>query len=215
MNTFCDTCKEPRAPAVAEFCCMEIGIAVRSCRSCDQVADNESAHCDNCRISHVSDLITIITMDTTTTFQNRLDAEDAISVVARAYKPKVILDLHGVTDTVDPSISFGASTAIVSFVGKHSRTRYNAIDEIRERIQSGQVSFGVLVFKMKHRNMSFHDPGSKAWFCSHVPSARLFVDDTEEHVESVASLPDTIVISVLKLPDCSLEDIIRTQNRTR
>ena len=111
--------------------------------------------------------------------------------------PDLVLDLHGVLDTVDPQTSFQkytGCTACCSFVGKHSSTREWARNEMSERILAKQIKWGVMVFKRKRNKKGVfkicHTIGSKAWFCKAV-GARYFIDDCRDHVESVNTINGT------------------------
>lgn len=70
--------------------------------------------------------------------------------------------------------------------------------EIQARIGTGQILFGILVFKRgvgKHR-FSFEEPGSKAWVNRCLPTSSpsclpLFVDDSTDHLRSTTHLMGT------------------------
>ena len=82
---------------------------------------------------------------------------------------------------------------IISFVGKYSETRIEALEDIKNRIETGQVDFGVLVFKRgkggTDNSNTFHEAGSKAWVNSllKINNKAIFIDDSEDHVLSVRS----------------------------
>lgn len=103
----------------------------------------------------------------------------------------VRLDLHGVVDILDVDTPLPESCCIVSFVGKFSKTRSYAREEIVNRINSGQIDFGILVFKRgKGRNRNFfNEVGSKAWVNKCLPRKRnvknIFIDDSYDHYISV------------------------------
>lgn len=107
----------------------------------------------------------------------------------------VRLDLHGVLDTLVHDIEFENPNNIMclSFVGSTTMTRIHARTEIQRRL-GHQVAFGVLVFgrgKGKNKN-TFIEPGSKAWINSLIPikagQKAIFVDDSDDHYQSVKSL---------------------------
>lgn len=109
----------------------------------------------------------------------------------------LFLDLHGVVDTVDPTIRLSDwPICVISFVGRSSRTREVAHDDIAQRINSGQIHCGCLVFQRpKYSGVEIPEErliGSKAWiineYCSVIPFDQcVFVDDGEDHVQIVQS----------------------------
>jgi len=120
----------------------------------------------------------------------------------------IVLDLHGVLDTIDPSIKLPFdkkySVVVCSFVGKFSNLRMVARKEISSRIKSDQISWGVLIFKRGNRKIpeesnNFKEVGSKAWFVNLVGPA-LFFDDSEDHVNSALSLGKKL--KVIKINKC-------------
>lgn len=105
----------------------------------------------------------------------------------------LVLDLHNVLDTIGKNESLPTKNACsCSFVGKFSKTRDDAREEMIDRIHTGQIRFGTLIFKRgdrrskKNNPNEFHDVGSKAWVCKTLDAA-LFVDDSFDHVLSVES----------------------------
>ena len=109
------------------------------------------------------------------------------------------LDLHKTLDTISTNTQFSlkkeTSFCCVSYVGQLTTTRISAKDDIIQRIKTGQLSFGALVFKRgPHKDPimanNFTVPGSKAWFNLHLKytNCPLFVDDSEDHVLSVSSI---------------------------
>jgi hypothetical protein len=164
--------------------------------------------------NHTGDLIVIIRSDSSiVTYQDVQDAERALDALAAEHAVVALLDLHGVTDTLDSTTSLGTAAAVVSYVGRHSTTRYDAQRDIADRIRAGQILLGVLVFtrgkRVKRKCRPTQETGSKAWFCSRFSTARLFVDDSSDHVESVASLRDGLQ-AILFDPqgDVSLPEVI-------
>jgi hypothetical protein len=114
-------------------------------------------------------------------------------------RPAVIrIDLHNVLDLIDDHtksvVSDSSKMVGCSYVGTTTRTRVDAHEDFKRRILSGQLGWGVLVFKRgKHGKPdahTFQEPGSKAWFNRHLPfdEHAIFLDDSNDHVNSVASL---------------------------
>ncbi len=95
-----------------------------------------------------------------------------------------------------------------SWIGKFSGTRWDAIDDFIRRIKSQQIAWAVLVFKRGKRHEFKYEltvePGSKAWFCSLFEGLQFFLDDAEDHVDSVASLNKPGVQSILINGDMTL-----------
>lgn len=115
---------------------------------------------------------------------------------------EIVLDLHGVLDTVSPQkkLSLG-NIACCSFVGRHSKTRKLARHEIINRIVTKQILWGVLVFKRKEKKKSPYTViGSKAWFCKTI-NAQFFVDDSLDHIVSVRSIGNIIVYQMQDTDD--------------
>lgn len=115
----------------------------------------------------------------------------------------LFLDLHGVVDTVDTAVRLSDwLICVISFVGRSSRTREVARDDIAMRIASGQITCGCLVFERpKYTGSQIPTErliGSKAWiineYHSAVPFGRgVFVDDGEDHVQIVRTHCNTSV----------------------
>jgi len=138
------------------------------------------------------------------------------------YKADLRLDLHNTLNTIAPTTELPTKSACcISYVGKFIVTRIQAMQEIRERMDAGQIKFGVLVFKRASNRDSpeiknrFTEIGSKAWFNKILPaedeSKKLFIDDSEDHVESVRSIG---VHSVQINPGESLLSLI-TENQIK
>jgi hypothetical protein len=78
----------------------------------------------------------------------------------------------------------------ISYVGRTSKTRKIARDDIMDRIDIGQIDYGILVFKRGRKDSKniFIEAGSKAWvnrYLYHDPGIlTLFIDDGEDHIES-------------------------------
>lgn len=158
----------------------------------------ETAYCDRCYLERKKDIMTAIFSSEQGIkqqhCQSQKDVDAILQKILRPCKnPEAVLDLHGVTDTVDVDADLGVPSVVCSFVGKNTDTRVLAADDIELRVRSGQILFGVLVFvrgKRKKNDGITTKTGSKAWFCTCVPTAKVFVDDSEDHVQSVHSLED-------------------------
>ena len=90
--------------------------------------------------------------------------EEAQAFLSR-FKANLRLDLHNVADKLDPSYLFRVPACILSYVGRRSFTRNLARDQVKLRLKTGQIQFGILVFERgrgEHK-MRFTSPGSKAW----------------------------------------------------
>lgn len=114
---------------------------------------------------------------------------DAEALLKTLSETLVVSDLHGVWDLFDinekPPLT---NVVVVSFVGKLSNTRIEAQEDIEIRVKDGTIKAGFCVFERKDPPCLV--PGSKAWFIKQLklaPSA-FFMDDSEDHVESVATL---------------------------
>ena len=109
-----------------------------------------------------------------------------------------VFDLHNVLDLLDieHKIERSDNKKIIccSYVGKRSRLRDVARNEVINRIKSNQLDWGVLVFRRgKERRgedpFTYHSTGSKAWFCKLI-DGDFFFDDSKDHIESVKSIPN-------------------------
>jgi len=148
------------------------------------------AYCKNCRKKHSKDILELIIGDEiiiyTTSQVN--EAEDSLSALEADFR----LDLHKTLDTIPNDIQLPRSSCCVSYVGQLTATRIEARNDIKNRIKSGQIKFGALVFargSKRDKNKIFTNVGSKAWFNKLVKSDRpVFVDDSDDHVSSVESI---------------------------
>jgi hypothetical protein len=122
-------------------------------------------------------------------------SDDATTILKTLPPTSVRLDYHGVLDTLSPNkqLPEGHTYCVVSYVGfngeKHMQTRY----ELQQRIQNGQILFGVLVFKKGYKRQekrTFTQPGSKAWVNANLPEEKptYFMDDHKEHLLSTQLL---------------------------
>ena len=109
--------------------------------------------------------------------------EEAIIFLKTLSSP-MVFDLHGVLDTIDDDVILNHDISCCSYVGHQSPMRSLARQEIKNRIASKQLWFGVLVFK-RHENHR-HDVGTKAWYCLLV-GAKVFLDDSFDHINNVKS----------------------------
>lgn len=175
------------------------------CEQCEQIYKSSNknrvpvVYCKKCRKIRQNDLIEIICRDSNQTFF--LNSESEAEIYLKKFcKANIRLDLHKTLDTISSSTKLPTDSACcVSYVGALTITRSEARSEIKQRINTGQIRFGVLVFKRgSSRNPEeanrFTDPGSKAWFNNILPAddddncGVLFVDDSEDHVNSVQSI---------------------------
>lgn len=158
-----------------------------------------TAFCHDHRKLYSKDVLEIITPDGTQRFPNlNHQIKLAEEILSKLPSIDVRLDLHNVLDKTefnDSLVQKGITVCGISYVGNLTMTRIQARNEMRDRIESGQIAFGLLVFRRgarkgtpEERN-NFHEPGSKAWANSYIPldSNGLFVDDSIDHVESVKS----------------------------
>lgn len=109
-------------------------------------------------------------------------------------KQKVIVfDLHNVLDVINNTTSLGTNDEMLvvccSFIGyKNEELKSKARKDILARIYSGQINYGILVFKRGKRKKrtvkTTNKIGSKAWFCGLV-NCNIFFDDGVDHIESV------------------------------
>ena len=104
----------------------------------------------------------------------------------------VVSDLHKTLDSTSPhdatDLPDDMKLVVLSFIGKRRNTLIKAVMDIKHRIASGQVAFGVLNFNRGNdKRCIFTEEGSKAYACLKM-SAVLFLDDAVDHVDSVSSL---------------------------
>lgn len=174
-------------------------------------------HCYNIRKNDICEVIessgVCIIID-----QNNIDV---LPGLISSKEINVRLDLHGVLDTLVHDVEFENPNNImcVSFVGSTTCTRINARVEIQRRL-GHQLAFGILVFKRgKGKNMNmFRAIGSKAWINSLIPIGKnqraIFIDDSDDHYESVKSLNLTNLDSHLFKDHDNLYEIINKYVKT-
>ena len=151
-------------------------------------------------ISYALDnMITVIHLHCDYEFATVLEAENHLSL----YPASIRLDLHGVLDILPKYTPLvkdrdAHKIACISFVGPN--TRFEAARDIRERITTGQIDFGVLVFKRGRGKgkFTFVEEGSKAWVNHHIPcvSKCIFVDDSTDHLRSTKFLTPAITCTL-------------------
>jgi hypothetical protein len=203
------------------------------CDNCNQTFDCKPqsgrsfsiVYCAPCRKIRSKDLVEIILPkdfspkgvsillagEKTIIFQE-YEVVQAETMIRTFLNADVRLDLHKTLDTVSPETTLYTtvapkSTCCLSYVGQCTSTRVNARMDIINRINTGQLLFGALVFKRGRDNTPFVDVGGKAWFNSVLPSTNspLFVDDSIDHVLSVKYVNIT---SIQKTPQKSLLKLI-------
>ena len=126
------------------------------------------------------DLVEIITPQIIQIFTTEYwkEAEE----VLKGLVADIRLDFHGVLDTLPLTplpIDKKIPICCICFVGRQSQTRMDARGQISERIKSGQIEFGILVFKRGTIKV-----GTKAWVNSLLlhKGERMFIDDSEDHI---------------------------------
>lgn len=150
------------------------------------------AFCKTCRKKHSKDILEIVNENTFTIYKDSEIEEAEASL--KNLEADIRLDLHKTLDTINSDIMLPRSTCCISYVGRLTSTRINARQEIQERIRSGQLLFGALVFARGSRKTpvesnKFKEPGSKAWFNQLIKGTDpLFIDDSDDHVLSVESI---------------------------
>lgn len=149
------------------------------------------------------DLLEVIETQTTRSYTNIQKAQHHLQSLPET---SVRLDFHGVLDTLLPSQPLPShhTYCVISFVGPTGITRNLVRQQIQERIETGQILFGVLVFQKgytRQEKRSFIAPGGKAWVHAQLPklptSPIYFLDDHMEHIRSAQTLaPTTLCIHV-------------------
>ena len=110
------------------------------------------------------------------------------------------LDYHGVVDITEPTDKLipdedrdKYTICVISFMGTHSEQRLKTRASITQRMQLGQINFGIINFvRCKDKKLidSFHDPGSKAWInqALKIDNKAVFIDDSNDHIRSTNTL---------------------------
>lgn len=99
------------------------------------------------------------------------------------------LDLHGVADqySTDYKIS-KLPICIISYVGKHSKNREIAKNDLKQRLKNRTIIMGILVFKRYDEpHKKYRYSGSKSWmlnlFKLIYPNMKIdFIDDGSDHI---------------------------------
>ncbi len=187
--------------------------ATTGCETCFTTSENSKkfvdiAFCKPCRKERNKDLLVLIESDNKITIYQEEQVEEAETALNKL-EANVRLDLHKTLDTIHELDSLVVKTksghmltfCCISYVGHSTITRMEAQEEISLRISTGQISWGALVFKRGSRKdpeaaSCFTVPGSKAWFNKHtsanseLSNVKVFVDDSDDHVNSVDTLVD-------------------------
>lgn len=187
----------------------------QKCGSCGSDFDtSKNSHpvvfCPPCRKLRNLDVCEIITSDRVIYYSDISEAESLLKTMPATLR----LDLHHTLDTVDSDFNVFSDSCCISYVGKLTDTRLFARLDIQDRIKTGQIKYGVLIFKRGNskspdKGCKFIEPGSKAWFNKIVPVDSglepLFIDDSEDHVKSVQSIG---IRSIQIFPNDKLTDLI-------
>ena len=205
-QTLIEQCKElgkqikelkPKKPLTEKQIQRKKNLITRVCQNCKKYYETSGktripvVYCRDCRQIRGKDILEWVRPDSFKCFQDHQvqEAEELL----QSLKSQFRLDLHKTLNTIPPDVKVPPHTCCVSYVGSLTETRIGAREEIRERIKSGQLEFGVLVFergspKDPDRNR-FTKIGSKAWFNRHVKPVpgkqSVFIDDSVDHVFSV------------------------------
>lgn len=180
-------------------------MSLHKCSDCGIKEVNNSSHAfcggkDGCSKKRMNDIIEIIYMKDGNLNVDRYSMSniDKAEEFIKNRSAMIRIDLHNVLDLIDDHtkniVSDSSKMVGCSYVGTTTKTRLDAHNEFKKRILSGQLGWGVLVFKRgKHGNPnanSYHEIGSKAWFNRILPfeDNAIFLDDSDDHVKSVHSL---------------------------
>lgn len=155
-------------------------------------------YCVNCRKPRSADLIELAYVKDEEYIVLRFDnAPDAEQCLRNMGDVPVRVDLEKTLNLLpidEKIVRDGINVAIISFVGSITETREGASIDIKNRINSGQATIGILVFKRGKRGTpeanTYVVPGSKAWTNNCLPfnDVAVFCDDADDHIESVDSL---------------------------
>lgn len=161
-------------------------------------------YCKSCRKLRQSDILEYITKDSLKIYSEA--NSDAAFVLLMRLKSDLRLDLHNTLDTIHVNTQLPIKNACcISYVGCLTETRIKAREEIMERINSGQIQFGFLIFRrgtQKKNNLNtFTEIGSKAWVNEglnrsyeighngqEIIDTPIFIDDSDDHVASVRKI---------------------------
>jgi hypothetical protein len=175
---------------------MERECAECKCQFLLSSAGSPVTYCKGCRSIRLKDILEMIIPDgngecVSMYFYNEQSAVDEL----QKWEANIRLDLHNTLDTVDPREILPTNSVnicCISYVGNITQTRTQARLDIINRIKSGQIKFGALVFKRgPHKD----------------PQKVLFVDDSKDHVDSVCLLGH--VKSILLQQHHNLRDILK------
>lgn len=153
-------------------------------------------------------------------FKHKHDITTFVKILTDNLKTQsiVVLDLHNVADLFVPNTKFfDCDTCVLSFVGRAGKTRDTARDEIINRINTGQIKFGMLVFNRPKpaevvKSTNIEDfIGTKAWVINKMKenisnSNFYFVDDSSDHVFVVEHYMKSSICINAYLTDGSVSD---------
>jgi len=183
----------------------------RDCLLCEKQfkdLNKRTVMCQDCKDIRSKDLIEVIYKNGAGvesrifTSEKQQDAEAFLATFGNSH---IVVDLHGVLGTVEEDVVLPKSDEDVisccSYVGRYTTTRYDAYQDIFDRVESGQIVWGVLVFNRgnprKESADAYHEVGSKAWYCK-IVNAALFCDDSLDHIRSVESFCGNRSIHITK-----------------
>ena len=179
------------------------------CDDCKGVFKSERrrvqwAYCRKCRRIRRDDLVEVIYRGENGVSIKRFSDDEgdaAEEFLGGLPRVSLALDLQNVLDTVPWDVNVNLCNLMdtcvkgvcaVSFVSHLKVTRTKACDEIKRRIESGQIEFGVLVFERGERvdewskvREVYLGVGGKAWVISCLSDVCVFVDDSKDHILSV------------------------------
>jgi hypothetical protein len=104
-------------------------------------------------------------------------------------KHLLCLDLHGVADKFEVTDNISTlPICIISYVGKTSKNRQLATEQITKRLENGKILLGILVFKRHYfPHKVYGINATKAWIISLIkqvyPNILIdFIDDSDDHL---------------------------------
>lgn len=170
------------------------------CMICKQPLQHVSI-CANCKNDDLIEIITMTDESIHVTLYTKSQQKEAEAMLKELGPSPIVVDLHGVLDTVDENFLLPKCTSCCSYVGRYHQTRYDALKVITNRVRAGQIIWGVLVFgrgnTKKQNYETYHEVGSKAWYCK-VVGAKMFCDDSIDHVRSVDSFGIAWTVHITK-----------------